>query len=229
MMIPFWNDFFDEGYLEPPAGCTLLQFFPNCNLSVRRTVIEEIGMYDPERSAGEDADLCQRARLKGWKLYYSGKAACSHESRPDFRSLVRQYFAYGLHFAPLYRKYRKHRLEIFLSPDARPRNANYRCLVKRGSFPVPVLLFISWFSLFTLLITAGIVLALAGFMPWALAALLVDTAAMVLIFLRSPLRRLGMMKLTVYFTVTCIIDGACLAGSLVGGVRNRMLFLYPGI
>jgi len=229
MMIPFWSDYFDEGYLrEPPSG-TLLRFFPNCNMAVRRQVLEEIGGYDIERNAGEDADLCQRALGRGWELYFSRRAECRHESRPNFRSLTRQYYLYGYHFAALYRRYRSRRFEVLISFDARPRNSNYHALLQTSRIPLPVLVFISWFSVFLVLVATGMVLLAAGVYSGTLACLSAALLFLFTIFWRAPFRKLGIRKLTIYLFVTCIINSACVTGSLVGGIRNGILFHYPGI
>jgi len=229
MMIPFWSDYFDEGYLQEPPFGTLLRFFPNCNMAVRRQVLEEIGGYDIERNAGEDADLCQRALHGGWELYFSRRAECRHEARPNFRSLIRQYFFYGYHFAALYRKYREHKFEVLVSLDPRPRNSNYYPLLQTTRIPLPVLVFISWFSVFLLLATTSLALLAAGFYVGTLAVLAAALLIFAGLFWRGPFRSLGVRRLCVYLFVTCVINSACTAGSLAGGIRNRMLFHYPGI
>lgn len=48
-------------------------------LMVRRTVIDQVGFFDPDYFMyGEDLDLCYRIRQGGWKIYYVPDAVAVH-------------------------------------------------------------------------------------------------------------------------------------------------------
>jgi GT2 family glycosyltransferase len=48
-------------------------------LMVRRSVIEEVGLFDPDFFMyGEDLDLCYRIKERGWKIFYVPDAGAVH-------------------------------------------------------------------------------------------------------------------------------------------------------
>jgi GT2 family glycosyltransferase len=67
---------------------------PGCGLLLRRQVLEEVGGLDPSFFAYyEDADLCWRMRLHGWRVIYEPKAVVEHRhsgstASPTFIFLV---------------------------------------------------------------------------------------------------------------------------------------------
>jgi succinoglycan biosynthesis protein ExoA len=61
----------------------------------RRRVFEEVGLYDPGAITNEDAELNQRLRAAGGRIYLSREIVVSYVPRDSFRALARQYFRYG--------------------------------------------------------------------------------------------------------------------------------------
>jgi hypothetical protein len=165
----------------------------------------------------------------GWELFYEPRAACFHEARRGLRAFGRQWFSYGFHSAAFFRKYQDKRLEIFTALDRRPRCHRFRRIVGSGVSPFRVLIFLSGF-------TAGILgfllwLPLVAFGPAWLAASWGGTLALLQAarIRRSPARRRGLRAGLVYLLVNGVANFSCLAGSLAGGLKNRMLYMYPGI
>lgn len=229
MMIPILTDYYQGGYLPKPRYGTLPSFVPNANLAVRRQVIEEIGPYDEACRAGEDADLCLRAARGGWDIFYERRAVVRHEPKHSVPALVRQWWWYGSAGVRVFKKGMRRRCEIYLSLDARPRIHRYVRLLSTDLCPLRVLVFISPFLLFHLgMLLAAALLALGH--PWAALTLPSAMAPVALILhRRSSLRALGLRELFLYATLTWVLNWTCILGSLAGGIRRRMLFVFPGL
>jgi succinoglycan biosynthesis protein ExoA len=61
----------------------------------RRTVFDSVGGYDDNAITNEDAELNQRIRDAGGRVFLSRKIVVSYVPRDSFRGLARQYFRYG--------------------------------------------------------------------------------------------------------------------------------------
>ena len=61
----------------------------------RRRVFEQVGLYDPGAITNEDAELNQRLRAAGGRIYLSREIVVSYVPRDSFHALARQYFRYG--------------------------------------------------------------------------------------------------------------------------------------
>lgn len=229
MMIPILTDYYEAGYITQPKHRTLTAFFPNCNLAIRRAVIDEIGPYDEHCKAGEDADICHRTAARGWELFYERGAACHHEAKSSVEALAKQWFWYGYHGGYFFQKWQEHRCEIFVSLDARPRVNRYKMLCTADRTPFRILLFLSFFTLFHLWLLALLLCLLAG---WGTVALLLGgglATATVVVIWKSPLRKLRLGQLWVYILVTYAINVTCIASSLLGGLKRKMLYVHSGV
>ena len=229
MMIPILTDYYQAGYLPKPRYGTLPSFIPNANLAVRRQAIEQVGRYDDACRAGEDADLCLRTAREGWDIFYERRAVVRHEPKHSLGALVRQWWWYGSAGGRVFQKGMSRRCEVYLSPDARPRIHRYVRLLSTNLCPLRVLLFVSPFLLFHLgLLLAAVLLALGHRWP-ALAVVVAMAPIALTLHRRSSLRALGLRELFLYATLTWVLNWACILGSIVGGLRRRMLFVFPGL
>ncbi len=61
----------------------------------RREVFAKVGGYDPHAITNEDAELNQRVRESGGRVYLSPKIVVHYFPRDSYRSLAKQYFKYG--------------------------------------------------------------------------------------------------------------------------------------
>jgi succinoglycan biosynthesis protein ExoA len=61
----------------------------------RKSVLEEIGLYDTGQRTNEDAELNLRLLRAGRKIYLDHNLRVTYFPRKTFSSLARQYFAYG--------------------------------------------------------------------------------------------------------------------------------------
>ncbi len=230
MMIPTLTDYYDAGYLPRPSSRFPSPFFPNCNLSVRRSVFDQVGLYGEEfRFAAEDADLCRRASVAGWEMFYADDAVCSHEARPGLWRLIRQWYSYGYYGGRFFQKASTHRCEVYFSTEARPRVHRYRRVLKLERVPFPIHLFISYFPVAHVWLAAVLVSLWAGptVLPIVLGAGLLGY--LLALYLGSSLRKLTVRELCIYLLVTYLINVTCVASSVAGGIRRRSLFLFPGV
>ncbi len=69
---------------------------PGCNMAFRKSVLEEIGGFDPVyRTAGDDVDVCWKLLDRGWQIAFAPAAQVSHHRRDTIRGYLRQQRGYG--------------------------------------------------------------------------------------------------------------------------------------
>jgi O-antigen biosynthesis protein len=69
---------------------------PGCNMAFRRSVLEEVGGFDPRfRAAGDDVDLCWRIQDLGYRIGFSPAAMVWHHRRNELATYWRQQQGYG--------------------------------------------------------------------------------------------------------------------------------------
>jgi cellulose synthase/poly-beta-1,6-N-acetylglucosamine synthase-like glycosyltransferase len=229
MMIPILKDYYSEGYLPGPEAGALPPYFPNVNLAMRREFFERSGGYDEQCEAGEDADLCMRAARAGWLLFFEKKAHAFHEPRPDLRSLVRQWIWYGRGGSHFFFKQQQQRLEIYLNMELVPKMYRYRRVLSVRRFPFPAMLFVSAFLAGHAVAALGLLAWWSGFLNAALFLCLAACVLPVVLYFRSPLRKLSWRELWLYARFAYLINVTCILASAVAGFKKRRLFLYPGI
>ena len=79
---------------------------PGCSFAVRRSVLEELGGFDPHfRVAGDDVDFCWRIHESGDRIGFSPGAVVWHRRRGSVRAYYRQQRGYGRAEALLERKW----------------------------------------------------------------------------------------------------------------------------
>jgi succinoglycan biosynthesis protein ExoA len=61
----------------------------------RRSVFDDVGLYDPRAVTNEDAELNQRIHDAGGKVYLSRDIVVHYYPRESFTALAKQYFKYG--------------------------------------------------------------------------------------------------------------------------------------
>jgi cellulose synthase/poly-beta-1,6-N-acetylglucosamine synthase-like glycosyltransferase len=228
MLIPILNDYYDQGYLPRPEAPALSPFFPNCNLAVRRSALDQAGGYDQAMTAGEDADLCRRVAAAGWELFYQPKAIVKHEPRPDVLGVLRQWWNYGYGGSVHFHKARRRRFEVYGTWEARPRIHRHRPLLALDRFPFVGMIFLTYFPmLLLLLLAAGVAAAVGAHLVAGVLALAALVAFGWVVVRRTPgqglAARLGHALLIV------LVNTTCCAGCLASSLRRGKLFLYPGI
>ncbi|NBQ56397.1 MAG: hypothetical protein EBU36_07110, partial [Verrucomicrobia bacterium] len=75
---------------------TEAEHIPGCNMAYWKSVLEEIGGFDPEfRTAGDDVDLCWRLMQAGHRVGFSPSALVWHHRRFTMQAYFRQQRGYG--------------------------------------------------------------------------------------------------------------------------------------
>ncbi len=70
--------------------------FPAANLAVRRDVLDQVGVFDPDLRTGEDHDLLARIYAAGHAVRTLPGAVVQHSHRASFGGMLRQAYQYGL-------------------------------------------------------------------------------------------------------------------------------------
>jgi cellulose synthase/poly-beta-1,6-N-acetylglucosamine synthase-like glycosyltransferase len=228
MLIPILDDYYDSGYLPRPGPPAMTPFFPNCNLAVRRTALNQAGGYDVAMTAGEDADLCRRVAGTGWELVFQPNAVVQHEPRRTLWGLLHQWWTYGYNGAASFQKARRSRLEIYWTLDTWPRIHRHHPLLSWSRFPFAGIVFLTYFPLLLALLLGAGIAAMAG--ARVLAAAL--ACAGVLGFGFVVVRRTPGQKFRArlgHAALVLLVNSACTLGCLASTFRHGKLFLYPGI
>jgi len=75
---------------------TEAEHIPGCNMAYWKSVLEEIGGFDPEfRTAGDDVDLCWMLMQAGHRVGFSPSALVWHHRRFTMQAYFRQQKGYG--------------------------------------------------------------------------------------------------------------------------------------
>ena len=85
---------------------TEAEHIPGCNMAFYKTVLEQIGGFDPVfRKAGDDVDVCWRLQQHGYQLGFSPAGFVWHYRRSTVRAYLKQQNGYGEAEALLLRKH----------------------------------------------------------------------------------------------------------------------------
>jgi GT2 family glycosyltransferase len=94
----------------PNLPASIYSVLPTCNLSIRRGVIDKVGLFDENLLINEDVDWTMRARRLGYKLYFNPSAIVWHRpQRKNFRAIWRHGYDWGYH--SIVNRWRYHDLE----------------------------------------------------------------------------------------------------------------------
>jgi glycosyltransferase involved in cell wall biosynthesis len=75
-----------------------------CNLFLRKTVLDEIGLFNPIQFPCEENELLHRMKQNGFRLIYVPSLYVWHHRRPIFLAFVKQIYWYGVGRALLVRR-----------------------------------------------------------------------------------------------------------------------------
>ena len=81
------------------------EHIPGCNMSFRKSALEDIGGFDPVfRVAADDVDICWRLMDAGYQIGFSPSAVVWHHTRASVKAYWRQQVGYGVSESILERK-----------------------------------------------------------------------------------------------------------------------------
>ncbi|MFN0151720.1 MAG: glycosyltransferase family 2 protein [bacterium] len=255
MIIDITKSGYQQGYLPKGGVGVFHAFFPTANCAVRREAIArasgEAGIasaapsearardaahadrashapaFDTHCATGEDIDLSIRVARAGYELWFEPTAKVVHHHRHTMRGLLRQWFAYGLGHAYLYKKHSpRRRFEIFRY-DLSPANTSPFGIRRIAALPSPAraMVFVTSFHVMHAAAAAAIVARVANApaaIVWTLAALTAATAAWyfgIRFEGRQPLRSIA------FSAIRYIADASYVIGGLIGGIREGMIYV----
>ncbi|KQQ42949.1 glycosyltransferase family 2 protein [Nocardioides sp. Leaf307] len=92
---------------ELNEGLDFLPWPTGANCAIARSVLDQIGIFDPElRGGGDETDLFWRAQLAGHELVLVDEATIDYHQRPTARSTHRQRVAFGRSHVRLFLRFR---------------------------------------------------------------------------------------------------------------------------
>jgi len=77
---------------------------PTMNIAIKKEVFNDLGLFDPNFSIGEDVDFCWRARKRGYKIRLINDAIIYHDLG-SFKNDIRRMYYYGIARIKLYKKH----------------------------------------------------------------------------------------------------------------------------
>jgi GT2 family glycosyltransferase len=75
------------------------------NFLISRSLFDELGGFDETILLGEDADICYRAQLKGYRLIFTPDAVLYSRYRNTFKAVYRQTYRWSTWEPEIYRRY----------------------------------------------------------------------------------------------------------------------------
>lgn len=226
------------GYLrEDRVG--IYNFISNNNLALRRQAIAETKGYDESLRIAEDYDVCQRLGRAGWLLYFCPEVSCYHRARKKIRGLLKQWWNYGLHLAPGYRRHHPGRVVVSLGrplwqDDDNPEPIRRSAPARYGRLRQAVGVFLHVSLFVTMHAAAGAALLstlVYGIEPltWTMALL---AAALLAGYARPDFKHLprdGWRKALGLFAIRFAVNSAFVWGGLLGGGRCGAFYVFPPI
>lgn len=99
----------EVGYVQNNSDPDAATWFACNNLAVPASGFHAIGGYDPGFRTAEDSDLCDRWRMRGFRMVYAPEALLFHHHVLDLASFCRQHFGNGRGLGDFRIAYRKRR------------------------------------------------------------------------------------------------------------------------
>jgi cellulose synthase/poly-beta-1,6-N-acetylglucosamine synthase-like glycosyltransferase len=214
---------FEHGYQEKQHDAWVSPFFAGANAAFRREALQAVGPYDENCTTGEDRDICLRMASAGWELYFEPRARVGHKNRLTLRSVLRQWFGYGVHHPYVAKKHSSRGLRVY-RPRASGRNSAIYKRLLSTAFPVHVSIYVTSFLMMHVLAVLAVLLAVVGL---NVAAGVLGAAALVtaLSYFRSDILRRNVVQAGMFVTLRYLANLALLVGGLLGGAKLGMIHI----
>ncbi|MBT9150332.1 MAG: putative mycofactocin biosynthesis glycosyltransferase MftF [candidate division WS2 bacterium] len=69
---------------------------PTCNSAYRKSIFQEVGMFNPTLITCDDEELDYRIKEKGYKILFTPHANVLHYRRPTWKKFAKMAFCYGI-------------------------------------------------------------------------------------------------------------------------------------
>ena len=93
--VSYWDSKSVEGVFPVEDNIRNSNFAPACNIFVKKSVIEKVGLFDERLVMSEDVEFGQRIKEAGFKQIYTKEAIIYHPTRSTLRDYVRWAFRTG--------------------------------------------------------------------------------------------------------------------------------------
>jgi len=213
----------EEGYLARGRHPTVAPFFAGGNVAFRREALQRVGGYDPKCMTGEDCDMCARTSAAGWELYMRRRAVVFHNNPSTLHRLISQWYGYGRYHPYVFAKHNDRAVEVYARLGRPVGGERYVCLLYKR-WPLAAIVFLTTFLVLHLVLAGTIAAWLLGWsaVGWAGVGL---SAAAAIAYAWPDVRRWGVFRGCAFTAIRYVADIALFAGALVGGFREKMLYL----
>ncbi len=96
---------FLTGYIKTSDSLGIVDHNPSCNSIYKKSILQDIGGFDPDLWPGEDVDLDYRITQKGYKLTFNPRALVFHYRPNSISGFSRMMLRYGTCQGILTRRY----------------------------------------------------------------------------------------------------------------------------
>jgi hypothetical protein len=139
-----------------------LSFFSNNTLSIRRSILSDIGKYDEDCHRSEDVEICARIARSKWMMFLSKDMIFHHRPRTTIKALMKQWWGYGEYIPYVFKKHNAGQWEIFYRRGDASKlpfapGLRYRKLLYLEKMPTTVCVFITPFLLSHLFLLSSVV------------------------------------------------------------------------
>ncbi len=221
------------GYLakEMPGS---LSFFSNNTLSIRRSILDEVGMYDEECQRSEDVEICARIARSRWMMFLSTDMVFQHRPRGSVKELMEQWWGYGKYIPYVFKKHNAGQWEIFyMRGDASTQplapGLRYRKLLYLEKMPLTICIFITPFlTLHVFLLVLAISVLCGG---QAISIILGIITLLSFLLYAQPDFAPGTPFITAMQLVVIryLVNIAFFSSQLINGLRIGTLYIAPVI
>lgn len=210
-----------------------LSFFSNNTLSIRRSILDEIGTYDEDCHRSEDVEICARISRSDWMMFLSTEMIFHHRPRTSIKALMKQWWGYGEYIPYVFQKHNAGQWEIFYQRgDASSQpfapGLRYRKLLYLERMPSTICVFITPFLIFHLLLLSTI---LAFTMGWDLPGIALGIMASLafLSYAQPDFQNITFFGGLQLMYIRYLVNLSFFAAQVVNGLRMGTIYIAPVI
>lgn len=211
-----------------------LSFFSNNTLSIRRSILDEIGNYDEDCHRSEDVEICARISRSDWMMFLSRDMIFYHRPRTSIKALMKQWWGYGEYIPYVFQKHNAGQWEIFYqrgdaSSEPFAPGLRYRKLLYLERMPLTVCVFITPFLIFHLLLLAT---AISFSLGWNLSGIIFSIFSSVafLVYLQPDFQnKTSLISGLQLMYIRYLVNLSFFTAQLINGLRIGTLYVAPVI
>jgi cellulose synthase/poly-beta-1,6-N-acetylglucosamine synthase-like glycosyltransferase len=226
MIIDITKSGYQRGYLPKKGIGVFHPFFATANAAFRREAITKAGEFDPHCRTGEDIDLSIRVAKEGFEMWFQPSAKIVHHHRYSLTGLLKQWFAYGMGHAYLYKKHSRRRRLQFYRYDLSNRNQSpfgVTCILDLP-FPIYSMVFLSSYHFMHIFLILVIVAVLFSWFIVGTMALIGFLCCAIWYFgIRFEIKKPS--KSFVFSGLRYVADSAYVIGGLLGGMKEGVIYI----